>query len=46
MNIVIDALMGWDRKLQHPIPNGGLFSLCKGFFAFAKSQGFGNFHTY
>jgi hypothetical protein len=29
MNIVIDTLMGWDRKLQHPTPNGGLFSFLK-----------------
>jgi hypothetical protein len=46
MNIVIDALMGWDSKLQHPTPNGGLFNFCKGFFASVESQGFGNLHTH
>jgi len=30
MNIVIDILMGWDKKLQCPTPSG-LFGFVKGF---------------
>jgi len=45
MNIVIDILMKWDRKLQCFTPGGGLFGFCKRFFASTKSQGFGNLHA-
>jgi hypothetical protein len=31
MNIVTNILMGWDRKLQCPIPSGELFDFCIGF---------------
>ncbi len=33
MNIVIDVLMGWDKKLQCPSPCGGLFGFYKRLFA-------------
>jgi len=41
MNITIDVLMGWDRKLHCPIPSGGLFDFCKGFFASWSPKDFG-----
>jgi len=38
MNIVINILMKWDRKLQCLALGGGLFGFCKGFFASMESQ--------
>jgi hypothetical protein len=45
MNIVINILMRWDKKLQCPTPSGGLFGFCKR-FASTKSQRLGNLNAH
>jgi hypothetical protein len=45
-NIVIDILMGWDKKLQCRTPSGGLFNFCRRFLTSTKFQGFGNLHAH
>lgn len=45
-NIVINILMGWDKKLQCRTPSGGLFNFCRRFLTSTKFQGFGNLHAH
>jgi len=46
MNIIVDVLMGRDRKLQCRTPSGGLFNFCKRFLTSTKFQGYGNLHAH
>jgi hypothetical protein len=43
MNIVIDVLMGWDKKLQCLTQGGGLFGFCKGFSTSIEPKDLGTY---